>query len=591
MFGTLRYNSDTKDVEHVELERADGFEARGYSRTACNECRARKVNTSSHLLTLNADQAYITQLKCSGDKNGCQRCHAISITCVYQSNSDKSTDRSGRQSTRSFTHSTSISSPNNSLEIEQTTRPQSRQRPADQTQFTGTPDTDIVGGGPQIQTPSATPVTPLDLSWALSPLPEASDLDWEFPNGDFQHMMDVGQIPSTGDNVPRTPAFRSCAPLTHKSLPQSLDVDMEADNDTADVSYSLDSSHPRGQYLHQLDQSSASSSSMAVSRMHNASHPPLAMSKQGNKSLPREVHLHQTEGAQRGSQPWDSVINLASIMNPPVTPGGHSWPASGLSHLHAPRMHSSSANVLVAPNMTPVSSTSGHPSFSRSTSARPSEPARSSDARSMCQCVTTMLKMLESMGVQGLSTDALHTGAGLDVILSSLASGMNMIDQVLACGQCNASAENGMLLATIAQQLGATVASVTTCLPSQEYPYESYECTHWRQNRVFSTQRPQSLSVRNGSIFDSSNNDDPARSTSAIHEGAIFFGRYKIDSPKIRLQLVYHALLLHISQLQEILVHIKDRVGSNRGAQKLLANTELEVRRLWDIFHSKVLHQ
>jgi hypothetical protein len=54
---------------------------------------------------------------------------------------------------------------------------------------------------------------------------------------------------------------------------------------------------------------------------------------------------------------------------------------------------------------------------------------------------------------------------------------------------------------------------------------------------------------------------------------------------------VYCALLLHISQLQEILVHIKDRVGSNRGAQKLLANTELEVRRLWDIFHSKVLHQ
>jgi hypothetical protein len=202
-----------------------------------------------------------------------------------------------------------------------------------------------------------------------------------------------------------------------------------------------------------------------------------------------------------------------------------------------------------------------------------------------------MLKMLESMGVQGLSTDALHTGAGLDVILSSLASGMNMIDQVLACGQCNASAENSMLLATIAQQLGATAASVTESLPSQEHPYESHECTHWRQNRVFSTQRPQSSGVRNWSIFDSSNNDDPARSTSGIHEGAIFFGRYKIDSPKIRLQLVYCALLLHISQLQEILVHIKDRVGSNRGAQNLLANTELEVRRLWDIFHSKVLHQ
>ncbi len=597
MFGTLRYNSDTKDVEHVELERADGFEARGYCRTACNECRTRKVNNSSRLLTPNADQVYITQLKCSGDKNGCQRCRAISTTCIYQSNADKSTHRLRRQSTQSFTHSTSMSSPDNSLEIEQTTRPQSRQQPRDQTQCTETPDTDVVGGGPQIQTTSATPVTPVDLSWALSPLPEAPDLYWEFPSGDFQHIMDVGQNSSTGDNVPRAPAFSSCASLTHKSLPQSLDVDIEVDNDIADVSYNLDSSHPSGQYLHQPDQFLVSSSSMAVSRMHNSSHSSLTMSKQGNKSFPREVpsaQLHQTKGSQRGSQPWDSVINLPSIMDPPVPPGKHSWNASGLSHLHASRMHSSPANAFVAPNITSVSSPSGLPSFSRSTSARSGEPPTSSDTESTCQCVTMMLKMLENMGVQGLGMDAQNTGAGLDVILSSLARGMNMIEQVLACGQCNACTENGILLATIAQQLGTTAASVTTCLPSQEHPYESHECTHWRQNRRFSTQGPRSSDVRtidsSGSVLDSSNNDDPARSTSDLLEGAIFFGRYKVDSPEIRLQLVYHAFLLHISQLQEILVRIKDRVGSNRGARKLLVNTELEVRKLWDIFHSKVSH-
>lgn len=51
------------------------------------------------------------------------------------------------------------------------------------------------------------------------------------------------------------------------------------------------------------------------------------------------------------------------------------------------------------------------------------------------------------------------------------------------------------------------------------------------------------------SVLDSSNNDDLARSTSNLFEGTIFFGRYKVDSPEIRLQLVYHALLLHISQL------------------------------------------
>ena len=54
---------------------------------------------------------------------------------------------------------------------------------------------------------------------------------------------------------------------------------------------------------------------------------------------------------------------------------------------------------------------------------------------------------------------------------------------------------------------------------------------------------------------------------------------------------MYHTLVLQISQLQEILVCIKDRVGLNRRAQKLLFNTELEVGKLWDIFHSKVLYQ
>lgn len=459
-----------------------------------------------------------------------------------------------------------------------------------------------MGSGPQTQTPSAPPVTPVDLSWALSPLPEAPDLYWD---GDFQDMMDVGQDPATGDNVPRTPACSSCASLTHKSLPQILDVDSEVDNDIADDSYNLDSSHLSGQYLHQPDQSlvSSSSSMMAVSRMHNSSHSSLTTSKQGNKSFPREVpsaQLHQTAGSQRDSQPWDSVITLASIMDPPVPPGKHSWPASGPSHLHPSRMHSSPAVAFVAPNTTSLSSTSGLPSFSRSTSARSSEPPRGSDTGSTCQCVTMMLKILEIMGVQGLGTDGQETGAGLDVILSSLARGTNMTEQVLACGQCNACTENGMLLATIAQQLGTTAASVTTCLPSQvEHPYESHECTrHGRQTRRFSTQGggDQSSDVR--ATIVTSNNDDPhpparphSRTTSDLRilsEGTIFFGRYKVDSPEIRLQLVYHALLLHISQLQEILVRIKDRVGSNRGARKLLVNTELEVRKLWDIFHSKV---
>ena len=392
---------------------------------------------------------------------------------------------------------------------------------------------------------------PGDLSWALSPLPEVPNLYWDFPGGDSQHMMDAGQTLSIGDNMTRTPAFSSCASLAHKSPPQSLDLDIQVANDIVDVSYNLDSSHPSSQYLHQPDQSLVSSASMAVARKHNSSHSSLTMHKQGDKSSPRAVlsaQLHRTVGSQRGSQPRDPVINLDSTMDPP---GKRARPASGLTQLHASRLHNSPSIAFVAPNITSVSSTSGSPSFSKSTSARSSEPPGSSDTGSTCQCVAMMLKILENMGVQGFGTNAQDTGAGLDVILSSLARGMNMTEQVLTCGKCNACTENGMLLATIAQQLGAT----------------------------------------SGSVLVSSNNNDPTRSTSDLLEGTIFFGRYKVDNPEIRLQLMYHALLLHIRQLQEILAYIKDRVDSNRGAWKLLATTELEVGKLWDIFHSKVSHQ
>lgn len=114
-----------------------------------------------------------------------------------------------------------------------------------------------------------------------------------------------------------------------------------------------------------------------------------------------------------------------------------------------------------------------------------------------------------------------------------------MTEQVLAHSQCNACTENGMLLATIMQQLSTTVTNITTCLPFQKHLYKSREYTQWRQNCRFSTQRPQSSDVKmidtSGSVFDSSNNNDPARNTSDLFEETIFFGRYKVDSPEIRL--------------------------------------------------------
>ncbi|EFR00427.1 hypothetical protein MGYG_03431 [Nannizzia gypsea CBS 118893] len=65
MFGTIRYDKDTNSREHVELQRASGLEARGYTPIACDRCRSRK-------------------LKCSGEKDGCEKCQTASVTCTYR---------------------------------------------------------------------------------------------------------------------------------------------------------------------------------------------------------------------------------------------------------------------------------------------------------------------------------------------------------------------------------------------------------------------------------------------------------------------------------------------------------------------------
>ncbi|KAJ6131752.1 hypothetical protein N7471_006967 [Penicillium samsonianum] len=83
MFGTFRYNKQTKNHEHVEISTANGVEARGYTSVACDYCRFRK-------------------LKCSGEKGGCDRCLAASNTCTYRRSSSSRDDR--RQQRRLSSH-------------------------------------------------------------------------------------------------------------------------------------------------------------------------------------------------------------------------------------------------------------------------------------------------------------------------------------------------------------------------------------------------------------------------------------------------------------------------------------------------------
>lgn len=476
--------------------------------------------------------------------------------------------------------------------MEQTAQPQSRRLLRDQTQSTEDSDTEFVDGEPPRQTSSTPSVTPVDLSWALSPLPEGPDLSWELAGGELQHLMNVDHNSSMSDDGPCAQDFSSRTSFNAKNFPHSLDFDNEVNSDLADVSCPLDSNHLSGSYLHQPDPLFVSPSLMTVSGMSNSSHSFLPTSKQASKSFPNDVSgaqlLHRVEPLAR-SQPAKSAAKFASILDSPKPSGKNSLLVSGPSHRHTSRVHSSPAVAFVAPNVTPVSPTSEISTFSKSSSAR---SGGNSDSGSMCQCVTMMLKILENMGIQGLGTNAQDNHAGFDVILSSLGRGMNLTEQVLACSQCNACTENGMLLATIAQQLGNTAASVTTFLASKETRYEAQDYTHWRQNRRFSTHGPRPSEMRaieaSGSALDPSNNNDPAQSASDLLEITIFFGRYKVINPEIQLQLMNYAMFLHISQLQKLLVRIKDRMGSNRGAWKLVMTTGTEVRKLWDLLQTKV---
>ncbi|EFE45124.1 hypothetical protein TRV_00062 [Trichophyton verrucosum HKI 0517] len=88
MFGTIRYDKDTNSRKHVELQSASGFKARGldhfFQHYGLGHTGRGLIFTS--LLRNDEDEYLLTspQLKCSGDKDGCGKCQAASVTCMYR---------------------------------------------------------------------------------------------------------------------------------------------------------------------------------------------------------------------------------------------------------------------------------------------------------------------------------------------------------------------------------------------------------------------------------------------------------------------------------------------------------------------------
>ncbi|KAI1168255.1 hypothetical protein F5B18DRAFT_272632 [Nemania serpens] len=73
MFATLSYNRDDDDHSiHVVHGSHENFGGRRPARLACIECRAKKV-------------------RCSGDRNGCAKCSALGIRCIFPASSERGT--------------------------------------------------------------------------------------------------------------------------------------------------------------------------------------------------------------------------------------------------------------------------------------------------------------------------------------------------------------------------------------------------------------------------------------------------------------------------------------------------------------------
>ncbi|KAM5343149.1 hypothetical protein ACJ41O_014115 [Fusarium nematophilum] len=83
MFGTWKYDPETDEVQSVR----NGFDpvtARSSSHQACDRCHEKKVSS----------------LRCSGDKNGCERCRNNNLRCEYTRSGSKSSRR-GKSSRKS----------------------------------------------------------------------------------------------------------------------------------------------------------------------------------------------------------------------------------------------------------------------------------------------------------------------------------------------------------------------------------------------------------------------------------------------------------------------------------------------------------
>lgn len=333
------------------------------------------------------------------------------------------------------------------------------------------------------------------------------------------------------------------------SVMQGPSADMEPDDDSNSAG-SFESNRRRGDYTNWSLHSARMTLSLGLDDAATS------MASQDNQDHNAELNLllmpdtqpprsHQSNAQQVEDHTWDLNIDLGSAdsVNQCLLSETHSE-QSGLNT--DPDTDMALSTTMMQPSPGAISGSNSP--YSKTSKSRP-EFIKPTNSRGTCQCLHIMAQALQRIDAQGAGDTK---QGGIDVLVISLGQGMETLEEVLACEQCNACVENGIIIATLAQQLTCVSESAAIRL-----------IAHSRQLER-ATRSPHS-----GDSIDMAGEE--------VLDGEITFGRCKIRVPKMRLSLVRHAVMLHVVELRALLGRTKKLMIRSRGAWKLLNEIEVKV--------------
>ncbi|KAJ5341829.1 hypothetical protein N7541_010953 [Penicillium brevicompactum] len=164
----------------------------------------------------------------------------------------------------------------------------------------------------------------------------------------------------------------------------------------------------------------------------------------------REHQQLQHQADQEANHIWDLDMDLGTVdsqlQRPPSEAYSH---GSGPGTENDPNLTSrNNAMMLPSPD-----TTSGSNSTYAETSQGSLELKKSTSSQRPCKCLRIMAQALQTVDAQGAGTDTDTKKVGIDMLVILLGRGMETLEEVLACDQCNVCVENGIIVATLAQQL------------------------------------------------------------------------------------------------------------------------------------------